>query len=478
MGLQPQSTAVVAEANLRGDTQMRAIRSLRALALPVLILGATSLARAGGAGTLDPTYGDLGIAVTAVNDGTDFMSVTAHGVEAGTDSVVVVGNHGGSVGTYTLNGQTYLIRPAIVRRFTSEGDRDSGFGSGGEVLLFQDHGGHALAVALDGDGRSFVGGDATYLVTSGSGRKATTTAVTRAVIACLRPDGRLDSSFGAGGVLVLGVPGAISATVKELVVVADGGLAVGGTAVLPAKGKPSTRTWPFVSRFSSSGSPLAFGSGGIVVDTRVESYVGGSDNVHGIGVQPGGHVVLGFEGSSGWTITRYAPSGAPDSGFGVLVRTGAQLAGLTVLGDGRLLACGQETGSASILVARYAADGTQDDFGVAGEVLLAPRATQGAYGVPVVTEGGAILVATTLRDEEDAAAAVAPLRLAADGTPDEDFGPGGFGELLLPSLSGGTPLVPGTVAWGVSVLASGAVLLRGEAWQTDAVYRFLARYLP
>lgn len=123
-----------------------------------------------------------------------------------------------------------------VARYTEEGAPDESFGMSG-VAMFKDGNGLAVDVALDGEKRIVVTGEA---VNEG------------ALVARLLDDGSLDPSFGEGGIVVgaAGAPGYAGAVLVE----PDGKLAIAGQ---------SSFSTSFFARLLEDGSPdTSFGDGG------------------------------------------------------------------------------------------------------------------------------------------------------------------------------------------------------------------------
>ncbi len=169
-------------------------------------------------GNLDPTFGNGGTVLTAVNSGYDM----AYDVALQPDGKLVVVGEADANAIYDNSGNA-TVDPggfALVR-YNSDGSLDTAFGTGGEVVtpfpLASDWGaGQAFAVALQPDGSIVVGGTADGDVSS------------EFTVARYTAAGTLDDGFGSGGVVQLSFGGYDS--VSSLSVQADGTILAEGTS--------------------------------------------------------------------------------------------------------------------------------------------------------------------------------------------------------------------------------------------------------
>ncbi|MFP5318325.1 MAG: hypothetical protein ACLGI2_08520 [Acidimicrobiia bacterium] len=135
---------------------------------------------------VDPTFGG-GVVTASLSAQRDVGAAVAVQPDG---SVVVAGEAG--------SGMEWPSSDLFVRRYTAAGALDGGFGAGGTALVDSGDADGGRAVALQADGKIIVAG--TY-------RRGP--AVVR-----LDPDGRLDTTF-QGGVVVLDGPDAASAVIVD-----------------------------------------------------------------------------------------------------------------------------------------------------------------------------------------------------------------------------------------------------------------------
>ncbi len=231
------------------------------------------------AGELDSTFGSGGVARLAA--GTELYDVAAEP----DGSAIAVGRSGASI---------------IAAKLTSSGQLASGFGSNGTATIAP---GIARAVAIQSDGKVVVAGDdcsnPTYFCGTGG-----------LVLARLNPDGALDSSFGAGG--VVHTAGTMRALALAL---APGGKIVVGGDIRAGNGFRQM----VLARINSDGRSFdsSFGNGGLDVPP-----LGQDSAARGIAVQPNGKIVIGGSQGPGTQqavnafVARLDSDGGLDSSFG------------------------------------------------------------------------------------------------------------------------------------------------------------------
>jgi uncharacterized delta-60 repeat protein len=149
---------------------------------------------AAAAGDLDSTFGNAGVVTTTATDG--YVRAVA---TQSTGKVLVGGNDAvGGVGWK-------------VRRYNTDGSLDTTFANNGVFSRFDDRLDTVFDIAVDAQDGIYLLGQAGYAeeVTTGKGKKQTTTTVVRVKSTLLRldADGALDTEFGDSGVVVLDVPG-------------------------------------------------------------------------------------------------------------------------------------------------------------------------------------------------------------------------------------------------------------------------------
>jgi len=127
-------------------------------------------------------------------------------------------------------------------------------------------------------------------------------------------DGQLDPTFGNGGRVLTDLAGA-SDTINAIALQADGKIVVAGTTT-----GTGTSVDFAVARYLASGElDASFGSGGKVVTALGAD----ADTAYALLIQPDGKIVVGGDSNRGsnqsgldFAVVRYTPAGALDAGFG------------------------------------------------------------------------------------------------------------------------------------------------------------------
>jgi uncharacterized delta-60 repeat protein len=275
--------------------------------------GTMSVVRFTGAGSLDASFGSGGVVTGPPGDG--------FGIAVQADRKIVV------VGT---SGDPFSSLAAItVLRFQPDGAPDAGFGSDGVVRTPLGMGSAGRDVALQPDGK---------IVAAGSSDVMT--------LVRYETDGRLDLTFGSGGVAKMTAAGAFSSA--ESVVLDPGGrlVAAGGSAFGMA-----------VARFLSDGRPdPSFGSRGATT-----AHSGGLGVATDVALQDDGRIVVAASGSNLVGLARVLPDGNLDSDFGeegisqVALGSWSSASAVAVEPDGRILAAGSSSSETEthFLLARF-----------------------------------------------------------------------------------------------------------------------------
>jgi uncharacterized delta-60 repeat protein len=324
-------------------------------------------------GTLDTTFG---------TNGPEGLSTPFAGVGGQVRAMAIQPDGRIVVGGFAGGG-------FALARLMPDGSLDASFGSGGQVLsdFFPGASELAYGMALQVDGRIVLAGQAD----GGAGVVVT--------LARYNSDGSLDTTFGAGGLVLSGFPGAANAVAVQ----PDGRIVVAGLSFL-------------VTRFDADGSlDAGFGSGG-----RVAVPFGGpgESEANAILVQPDGRIVVGgatltiYGSQDEFALARLNPDGSLDKpfGHGGMVTTdfygrGAGIGALLLQPDGRLVAAGSgypshQSPSSHFALARFESNGQLDhSFGKDG---LAVAAIEGSsfydYALAVTAQpDGRIVAAGTIR---------------------------------------------------------------------------------
>lgn len=333
------------------------VRCGRMIALALtLALGATGVARAAAAGTLDPSFGSGG---TVSIPGTQLFGVA---VQANGEALVAGRSGAGA---------------AFVQRLSPAGAPDASFGTGAVATGLS---GVARAVAVQSDGKVVLAG------TSGG-----------MFAMRLNTNGRPDASFGSGGIARAF---AGSGVANAVAIQPDGKIVVAGS-VNPIDTRIA------VARFNSNGTlDASFGSGGAEVIDLGLPYAAAK----GIAIQPDGKIVLAGlqQGSVGYAffnglVIRLNANGTRDTSFngsGVVSYHAANsgydtLNAVTIQTDGKIVAAGSDVGGPYAIFLRLNGDGSYDStFGTGGVAALSSgnftSRPYGAYGVGI-GGGGRVL---------------------------------------------------------------------------------------
>jgi uncharacterized delta-60 repeat protein len=394
---------------------------IAALAAGTTLIGSLTMSPAALAapGSPDPTFGTNGVTVAALGP---FVGAAAAVVQP--DGKIV------TVGEAELGITTYMVSA----RFNADGTLDAGFGFAGWVVVDLGGGSGGNAIALQADGK---------IVLAGTGYGGSSTLDFAA--ARLMPNGRLDSTFGNGGVATIAIGSyaiANAVTIDSLGRIDLGGAATVGqnkfaVARLLANGKLDT----------------SFGTGGITTFSNPGA-------AWGMVQQSDGKLVLAGQASLGpiqeYMAARVTASGAPDSSFGfggtVLIPIGQSATGdaIAIQPDGKLLISGSAfTNTGVAATVRLLPSGFLDlSFGLAG-ISLVPLFQ--AVNAITVDRGGKIVLAAT---------GATAVRLMANGFPDATFGNGGVATVRVGTntAANGVAIAPGTGA----VVLSGVTTLYGH----------------
>jgi uncharacterized delta-60 repeat protein len=330
------------------------------------------------------------------------------------------------------------------------GDLDLAFGSFG--LVVDRAGTGAAAMLLQPDGNVVVAGQ------SADGK---------IVLARHRPDGSLDATFGAGGIVeTLAPPGAGAyPRIDALALQRDGKLVVAGVGYVSGQ---LAVTFAFV-RFNADGSiDTSFGDGGGTRVNIASLTQGAGTTLGALLIQNDGRIVAaGYSlpgvGPWGFTLVRMESDGRLDATFGGLgvIRSGTGGGGAAALAiepDGRIVAAGQAGATLDsawdsprcLALLRYTSSGSLDaSFGVRGLASWCASAPSGASALHRLGDGR-LLVAGF----HTVAGARRPIvaRFHADGSLDATFGAGGVSE----------PAMNDTEATALSVQFDGRIVVAGD----------------
>jgi uncharacterized delta-60 repeat protein len=408
---------------------------------------------------------------------------------------------------------------------------DPTFGTGGQVATgfpYHDAPTSATSVVIDSQGPAIVAGT----MTDGQGN-------IRAVVARYEPDGRLDTSFGSGGLVYTPIDefqgntqDPLNFFIPEARVALDslGRILVAGTNTAAPVYGPSGPLGPDLGtrddfalvRLEPDGRlDTSFGTGGMVTidigatDPSTGLPIHTDDFASGVTVEPNGQIVVsgttqsppppgGFLNADNFAVVRLNTDGSLDTGFGTDGRAIAVFPGspnpnpffhdpslntaqaLALAPGGKIVVAGlsnpDEFGFSDFTdqfaVARFNADGSLDSgFGTGGLVTHDFNPGQSiseddGYAVVVQPDGEIVVGGESNPLSGITAPDFALLRLNVDGTTDPTFGTGGQVLTPIPDNSTFSSLA------GLALQPDGKIVAAG--WndnypQADFV---LARYNP
>jgi len=393
----------------------------------------------GQAGSLDPTFGNNGIATTA--------NTVANTAALQSDGKIVVA---GSV----PNSQNF--QQGGLLRYTSSGVLDSSFGTGGEVLIAvgSSNSGAAFAVAIQTDGKIVTAVPANLQLT----------------VFRFNTNGSLDNTFGTNGSVAITAAGIFLPP-------ATGGIA------LQSDGKIVIVTREIVARLLANGQlDSSFGSGGVAPSAPVGG-VGGTS----VAILSNGQILIG----SGNVTSQYSANGSLVTRFGVNGQTAGfpfdGIGGFVVTTDPttnrtKIVTAGTlETvpnltfaqNTSGFLLVRYNSDGTIDNsFGTHGGVAtpFPGNLFSQAFAVAAQTNGDIVAVGQTARTNVDVAPGPSSFGLARylpTGGIDTTFGSNGF----VSTAFGNSEALANTVL----IQTDGKIVAAGNSNSGTTVARYLAQ---
>lgn len=298
--------------------------------------------------------------------------------------------------------------------------------------LDQSFGDGGLVISEVGDGadlaQAVVIDDEGRILVAGSA-SSTNSGLDMALVRYL-PDGSLDESFGDDGRVITSLSEdtdrALSVLLQE-----DGKIVLGGDT---NRGTSSSGVDFAVCRFETNGAiDGGFGQDGCAV--QAVSANAGTDSVYALTLQEinDGSYIVAAGGEGDFMLARFDDDGRLDTGFGEQ----GTVVGVfdSVVGAARGVAINQGGGIVvgghaghDFAVAQLTADGNLDvDFGQDGKVLTAVSAENWdeAQGL-VIEEGGAIVLAGWAYEGESSAGNTAVVRYHPDGVLDAEFGQAGI----------------------------------------------------
>ena len=328
-----------------------------------------------------------------------------------------------------------VIRPNGV---ITQGPLDSTFnGSGMSMLSFGEtiSNAKAHAVAIQADGKIVAVGNAYSVKSDKNGNVLV-------ALARYSNDGRLDSTFGKGGMVTTRIDTHLLMIASAAAIQTDGKIVVGGGAI-----SNISKSFEFILlRYNIDGSlDTSFGAGGIASKSVVD-LVG----IKSIAIQADSKIiVLGNESTksgAAFTLLRFNKEGGIDSTFGEggkvntqFSRTNDSASAVAIQADGKIVAVGASIrirGRVAIeydfSLARYNANGSLDtNFGVGGRMTTDAGGSEMANVVAIQADGK-IVVAGTAGEQPLAGKKNLPqggiglVRYNPNGSIDQTFAKGGM----------------------------------------------------
>ena len=243
---------------------------------------AFGLARLNTDGSLDTNFGTGGVLTTifGTNSG-DFSDCLGIGLQSN-GKIVATGEFGQFSGPGAMP----------FARYNTDGSLDNTFGSGGQMLIFQD------TTFSDGLGITIQSDDKIIIISDDSQMSQDNDLV----IARLDQDGNPDNTFGSNGVVISDLFGADDYG-SSVIMQPDGKILVSGYAF-----NGTSLMDPFVARFNTNGtSDLTFGTSGAVFS----DFGTGGNTSSSLALQSDGKIVIGGCENAGATadfaLARYIP---------------------------------------------------------------------------------------------------------------------------------------------------------------------------
>ena len=364
-----------------------------------------------GPGDLDPEFSSASSITTAIGSAGD----RGYAVARQDDGKIVVAG-------YSYNGSD---RDFAVVRYTADGVPDTTFGTGGVVTTdFNSNNDEAYAVAVQGDGKIVVAGEAG----NGSNRDFAVARYTSA--------GALDTTFGEDGDDADTLPDGYATTTfgvgndrARALAIHDGKIVVAGYADITGQGTNFA-----LARYTSAGAlDTDFDTDG-KVDTQFGSTNTDNQEAWSVAIQSDGKIVAAGHGVSSsnksFLVARYTTAGALDASFDLdgsrsfsVTSANDAAYGVAIQSDGKIVLAGEsdDDSDSDIALVRLTAEGSTDDSFGSFSSVRTPIGSAGDRGRAVrIDADGKIVVAGYTYNGSNTDFVVA--RYDADGSLDTGFG--------------------------------------------------------
>jgi uncharacterized delta-60 repeat protein len=359
----------------------------------------------------------------------------------------------------------------------ADGELDPAFGSGGKVLTDLSGGVDNLSeIALQADGKIVAAGN--YRLTNGN---------SHIELARYNSDGTLDLTFGTGGKVMTTVSN-FGDFADDVVIQPDGKIIVAGSVTSPGVVDTSF----LLVRYNPNGSlDATFGAGGIVTTNIADNRDAATAvalQPDGKIVAAGEKGIFrppGEERNSDIVLARYNPNGALDTTFGTSGETISDFGPIAdyfaddatdiiILSDGKIVLVGDSDGAGyyDFLIARYNADGTLDtSFGAGGRTKtdLGNGFQDGASAAALQADGKIVAVGAALPSSFDLDFSL--IRYNPNGALDSTFGTGGKVVFGLENLHD-------EELTGVAIQSDGKIVALGDSNSSNNSGFLLLRFNP
>jgi uncharacterized delta-60 repeat protein len=388
-------------------------------------------------GSLDNTFGNGGKLITSLGNFGD----RGNSLVIQSDQKIVLGGY--SQSSFTASDFALL-------RCNTDGTLDTTFGIGGKVITTIENRSEGSSVAIQADDKILLGGSSYWFIN----------------LARYNNDGNLDTTFGAGGIVITDVDGYYSEKCKSMAIQSDGKILLGGYGQHNA----NDNSYLILVRYNTDGSlDTTFGTAGIVIGREGRGY--------SINIQNDGKILLG--GSSGFkfALVRYNSNGTLDNSFGIggevltLVDSSGEANSISIQGNDKIVLGGYcyNTGiNSGFALVRFNTDGTLDNsFGVGGIVktYIGSSSCMG-NSLYFQVDGKILLAGKAVNGSSYSDFAL--VRYDSIGTLDNSFGIGGMVTTPIGSNY--------SSAFSLSIQTDSKIVLGGYAYNGSKTNMALVRY--
>jgi uncharacterized delta-60 repeat protein len=338
-------------------------------------------------GSLDTTFGANGLVATPLSADPDDVSVATAMVLQPDGKVILAG--------ILINIIFPMKYDYALARYTTTGDLDPTFGTGGVVIT-------DFGVAIETPQAAVLQPDGKLVVAGNCGSDYGGTDSCTPVLARYNPNGSLDTSFGQAGKVIF--TRSTWAAEMALALQPDGKILAAGSLRNDYPSTPEEDFDVMLFRLDPDGSyDTAFGANGLVSTDFETMY----DIAYALALQPDGKIVLAgtrVVDVGAMILARYNSNGSPDASFGsggkVLLPQDGEDESATALvlqPDGKILVGGSiypsATAMSDFLLARFTPAGSPDaSFGTAGRVTTDFGGIEEAFSLALQPDGRILLV--------------------------------------------------------------------------------------